>query len=101
VDEQGVRRLVVDRFEGDLAVVRADGGPFLDLPRWLLPAGVREGDVVSVRGGGEEGASRVELRILTEEGDAARDEAAAILARLRRSDPGGAVLPPVPGMDEG
>ncbi len=96
MDAQGARRLVVDRFEGDLVVVRADGGPLLDLPRWLLPAGVREGDVIAVRGGGEGGTARVELRVEPEEGGAARAEAAALLARLRRSDPGGAALRPGP-----
>ena len=78
------RRLVVDRCEGDLVVVGDDGGRFHDLPRWLLPAGLREGDVVAVRGEGEGPGARVELRVDREASAAARAEAAELLARLRR-----------------
>lgn len=81
MDGPGERRLVVDRFEGDLVVV-GDGGRFLDLPRWLLPAGLHEGDVVVVRGEGEGPGARVELRIDREAAAAARAEAAELLARL-------------------
>lgn len=82
----GERRLVVDRFEGDLVVARDDGGRFHDLPRWLLPAGVREGDVVAVRGDGDGAGARVELTIDRAAADAARREAAELLARLRRDE---------------
>ncbi len=85
-----LHRLVIDRFEGDLVVVEVDGDRFLDLPRWLLPAGVREGEVVMARAAlGENGERRLELwgdRAATE---AARAEAEAVLARLRKRDPGG------------
>lgn len=89
----GEHRLEVDRFEGDLVVVRADGARTLDLPRWLLPDGLREGDVVAVRRSGEGDRVRLELRIDRAAGEAARAAAKAILARLRRSDPGGDLLP--------
>ncbi len=82
MDPSGERRLVVDRFEGDLVVV-GDGGRFLDLPRWLLPAGLREGDVVAVRGEGEGPGARVEPRVDREAAGAARAEAAELLARFR------------------
>ena len=82
----GERRLVVDRFEGDLVVARDDGGRFHDLPRWLLPAGLREGDVVAARGEGEGAGARVELRLDREAADAAGREAAELLARLRRDE---------------
>jgi hypothetical protein len=82
VDRPGERRLIVDRFEGDLVVVGDEGGRLLDLPRWLLPAGLREGDVVAVRGEGEGSGARVELRVDREASAAARAEAAELLARL-------------------
>ncbi|HEX8276081.1 MAG TPA: DUF3006 domain-containing protein [Longimicrobiaceae bacterium] len=82
----GERRLVVDRFEGGLVVARDDAGRFHDLPRWLLPAGLREGDVVAVRGAGEGAGARVELTIDPEAADAARRDAAALLARLRADE---------------
>ena len=85
----GERRLVVDRFEGDVVVVRDDAGRFHDLPRWLLPAGLGEGDVVVARGEGEGAGARVELRVDPVAGAAGRREAAELLARLRRNDPTG------------
>ena len=41
-------RFIIDRHEGDLAVVEVDGGPVLDLPRWLLPHAARPDDVLAV-----------------------------------------------------
>lgn len=91
-DPAAEHRLVVDRFEGDLAVVEVDGGPVLDLPRWLLPAEAREGDVVHVStestGAGE---LRVRARLDPDATRTARDDAAARLERLRARDPGGDV----------
>lgn len=86
----GIHRLVIDRFEGDLAVVEIDGDRFLDLPRWLLPPGVREGEVVLARPTlGEDGERHLELWVDRAATEAARAEAEALLARLRRRDPGG------------
>lgn len=40
-------RAVIDRFEGDLAVLLVGDEEYrLDVPRRFLPAGVREGDVL-------------------------------------------------------
>lgn len=84
------RRLVVDRLEGELVVVEVDGGPVLDLPRWLLPAGVREGDVITVRSTAEaEGERKLLLRVDPEATRAARASVAERLERLRARDPGG------------
>lgn len=86
------RRLVVDRFEGDLAVVEVDGGEVVDLPRWLLPPGAREGDVVRLRTtAAEEGRREVTLLLDADATRAARDDAARRLERLRARDPGGDV----------
>lgn len=74
------RRLTVDRFEGEWAVVETDGGRVVDVPLWILPEGVREGDVVV-------------LRVDAEATGAARAEAGELLDRLRADDPGGDVVP--------
>ncbi len=87
--ESGRHRLAVDRIEGELAVVRLDGGPVLDLPRWLLPEGVGEGDVVEARVRDGAGERSVELRVDRAATAAARREAAEILDGLRAADPGG------------
>lgn len=40
--------LIIDRFEGDYAVVEVDGEKTIDIPRYKLPAEAKEGDVLAV-----------------------------------------------------
>ena len=40
-------KVIIDRFEGDFAVVEIDEGNFVNLPA-LLVKGAQEGDVVSI-----------------------------------------------------
>ncbi len=40
--------LIVDRFEGSYAVIECGDGSFINLPAVELPAGVKEGDVLSI-----------------------------------------------------
>jgi len=88
-----VRRMVVDRWEGDVAVVELEDGAVLDLPRWLLPPGAREGHVVAVESGVDhDGARKVTLRIDADATRVARDEVEAIRDRLRARDPGGDIV---------
>lgn len=39
---------VIDRFEGDLAVIEAEGGEFIHLPLDALPACAKEGSLISM-----------------------------------------------------
>ena len=39
---------VIDRFEGDWAVVEMDSGEFLDMPKDTLPPNAVEGSVIAV-----------------------------------------------------
>lgn len=39
---------IIDRFEGDYAVVEFEGRQMKDIPRRDLPAGLKEGDVIRV-----------------------------------------------------
>src|SRR2546425_7925961 len=57
-------RFIVDRHEGDLAVVEVDGGSTLDVPRWLLPHAGRPDDVllVSVEQGTDRKIGRASCR---------------------------------------
>lgn len=83
-------RLIVDRFESEMAVVEVDGGPFLDLPRWLLPPGARPDDVIlATPRDAADGAVAWELRIDAEATAHAREEARRLVDRLRRKDAGG------------
>ena len=83
---------IIDRHEGDLAVVEVDGREFVDLPRWLLPAGARADDVLAVTV--DAGPERATITIVRD-ADAtarARDAARAAVERLKRRDPGGDIV---------
>ena len=86
---RGARQLIVDRVEGDVVVVEQEGGGTLDLPRWLLPPGVREGDVILARAGEAEGKWRVEMEVDAEETARRRAAVKETVARLAARDPGG------------
>jgi len=49
--------LILDRFEGDLAVIETDTG-LLNIPRSELPAGAKEGDTIRLIVDAEETAAR-------------------------------------------
>jgi hypothetical protein len=74
-------RFVVDRFEGDLAVLVNDDGLSKDVPRRLLAQDVGEGDVVTQKG-------NVWMRD-AQETRTRLDEVGRVLTGLRKRDPGG------------
>jgi len=39
---------IVDRFEGDWAIIETENRDTFNLPRFVLPPGIREGDVISI-----------------------------------------------------
>ena len=42
---------IIDRWEGDYAILETDGGEMIDVPRGQIPPDAREGDVLSCQGG--------------------------------------------------
>ncbi len=46
-----MKKGVIDRFEGDIAVVEFEDKTFEDLPKGKLPPGVQEGDVIIIENG--------------------------------------------------
>ena len=83
------RRWAVDAIEEGIATVEEDGARVVPVPAWLLPDGVRDGDVLRVERTDEDGASVV--RIVR---DAAATEDAfrrsrEQLQRLAQRDAGG------------
>ena len=40
-------KVIIDRFEGDFAVVEVDG-QFINMPKALIPLGAKEGDVLTI-----------------------------------------------------
>lgn len=53
-------RVIIDRFEGDFAVVEISRGVMADMPRILLPEGAKEGDAVDISVQQEETGERQE-----------------------------------------
>lgn len=41
--------MIIDRFEGEFAVVELDDGSFVNMPKAVLPESVREGDVIIIQ----------------------------------------------------
>lgn len=52
-------KVIIDRFEGDYAVVEIDKGNFVNLPKELVP-NAKEGDIVIIRVDHEETNKRKE-----------------------------------------
>lgn len=42
---------IIDRFEGDWAIIETENRHMFNLPRFLLPPGSKEGDVISLHVG--------------------------------------------------
>lgn len=80
---------VVDRFEGGIAVLVADDGVAIDVPRTALPAHIREGTVLRVRrekdGKPDWSGAEVDETERARRLEAARQR----LNRLGKRDPGG------------
>ena len=49
---------IIDRFEGDWAIIETENRHMFNLPRILLPSGVKEGDVISIQVGIDAEATR-------------------------------------------
>ncbi|NUS46305.1 MAG: DUF3006 domain-containing protein [Gemmatimonadaceae bacterium] len=86
----------IDGIEDDVARVEEDGTRMISLPRHLLPANAREGQVVRVTAAASgKGSLTLTLAIDDEataaEADRSRAQTAAIAARSKKRDPGGNV----------
>jgi hypothetical protein len=80
---------ILDRFEGDRAVLERALHEMLDLPRTLLPLGAREGDALRVTIHAEVGTSRVTLVRDEKETAIRAAEVRQLQETLRGRDPGG------------
>jgi len=43
--------LIIDRFEGDWAIIETENRQTFNFPRFILPPGIKEGDVISIQVG--------------------------------------------------
>lgn len=42
---------IIERFEGEWAIIETDQRHTFNLPRWVLPQGIKEGDVINIQVG--------------------------------------------------
>lgn len=43
-----MKKLIIDRFEGDFAVCETENLSFIDIPKAVLPEEAKEGDVIAI-----------------------------------------------------
>jgi len=82
---------VVDVIEEGSASIEVDGRSVTPIPAWLLPEGVREGDVLSVTHDRGEGKSALVIETDPEAKKNALERSAKQVSRKSTNDPGGNV----------
>jgi hypothetical protein len=80
---------IVDVIEDGSASIEVDGRTVTPIPQWLLPAGVREGDVLSVTHDRGEGKSALLIETDPEAKKKALDRSAQQVGRKSKNDRGG------------
>ena len=80
---------VVDVIEDGSASIEVDGRSVTPIPAWLLPEGVREGDVLAVTHDRGEGKSALVIETDPEAKKKALDRSAQQVSRKSKSDRGG------------
>ncbi len=82
-------RWIVDVIEDGSASIEVDGRSVTPIPEWLLPQGVKEGDVLSVTHDRREGKSALLIETDPEAKKKALDRSAKQVSRKSRKDGGG------------
>jgi hypothetical protein len=84
----------IDVIEENAAAVEVDGRQVTPLPRWLLPEGAKEGDVLTVRHERTRERSTLTIEIDRDAGEKARRRSKAQVRRseVASNDPGGDVV---------
>jgi Protein of unknown function (DUF3006). len=80
---------VVDVIEDGSASIEVDGRAVTPIPAWLLPEGVKEGDVMSVTHDREEGKSALLIETDPAAKKKALDRSAKQVSRKSKNDRGG------------
>lgn len=82
-------RWIVDRFEGEYAVIERAGGETFNIPRYLLPSALKEGDVVGVMGSEDLERATWFFERDPEETARLKEELRRQVNELKGQDPGG------------
>lgn len=80
---------IVDVIEDGSASIEVDGRAVTPIPQWILPEGVKEGDVLSVTHDRGQGKSAILIETDPEAKRKALDRSAKQVARKSKNDPGG------------
>lgn len=87
-----VRGWVVDSVEEEVAAVHQDDGRLVRVPAWILPAGTREGDVLSVEHSAADGVSSLRITIDRAATDDELRRSREQVERRLPHDPGGDIV---------
>ena len=80
---------IIDVIEDGSASIEVDGRSVTPIPQWILPVGVREGDVLAVTHQREEGKSVLEISVDPEAKRKAMDRSVGQISRKSKKDVGG------------
>ena len=80
---------IVDVIEDGSASIEVDGRSVTPIPQWMLPAGVKEGDVLAVTHEREEARSVLAIRVDPEAKKKAMDRSVKQVSRKSKKDRGG------------
>ena len=93
MSKSGTHSWAIDSIEEQSASVEVDGKQMVQLPRWMLPAGAKEGDVLAVKHDLSDDGMRSSLSISVdaEAARTARKRSTAVPAKTGKEkiDPGG------------
>jgi len=80
---------IVDVIEDGSASIEVDGRTVTPIPQWMLPEGVKEGDVLSVTHDRERGKSALLIETDPQARKKALDKSAKQVSRKSKTDRGG------------
>jgi hypothetical protein len=82
---------IVDVIEDGSASIEVDGRSVTPIPEWMLPVGVREGDVLAVTHEREQGRSVLSIRLDADAKKKAMERSTKQVSRKSNADRGGDV----------
>jgi len=89
MNKQSKHTWIVDVIEDGSASIEVDGRSVTPIPQWILPEGVREGDVLSVTHDRKEGKSALLIETDPDAKRKALDRSAKQVSRKSKNDVGG------------
>ncbi|HET7615279.1 MAG TPA: DUF3006 domain-containing protein [Gemmatimonadaceae bacterium] len=89
MNKHSTHQWIVDVIEDGSASIEVDGKTVTPIPQWILPEGVKEGDVLSVTHDRESGKSALLIETDPQARKKALDKSAKQVSRKSKTDRGG------------